>query len=135
MTRACIIDGMASPKPAVLVSKWRDMQSAYVTLSTALERELEAGYDIGLSEYEILDLVSEVDDGNCRMKDLGSLSPMSQSALSKIVDRLQRAGLLERSSCDDDRRALLVSLTDKGRDLHAQASGTYLGLIGEHLDR
>ena len=57
-------------------------------------------------------------DANCgeyRMSDLSGDIHLSQSALSRAVARLERDGLVERSMCDDDRRAVFVCLTKKGR--------------------
>lgn len=58
---------------------------------------------------------------------------MTQSALSRIVDRLEKSGLVCRNSCSDDRRALLVSITDQGRKLHRQALRTHRRLLQENL--
>jgi DNA-binding MarR family transcriptional regulator len=114
-----------------LVGQWRDLQDRYLRTAAAIERELNAQHKIGLSEFEVLDLIAEIDDPEepCRMKDLGSISPMTQSALSRIVDRLEKAGLVARSSCQDDRRALKVAITDAGRGLHAEAARTHRRLL------
>jgi DNA-binding MarR family transcriptional regulator len=116
-----------------LVGQWRDLQDRYLRTAAAIERELSTQHGIGLSEFEVLDLIAEIDDPKepCRMKDLGSVSPMTQSALSRIVDRLEKAGLVTRSSCQDDRRALRVGMTDAGRDLHAEAARTHRHLLKE----
>lgn len=125
--------GMAA-NDAALVEQWRDLQGRYLKMSTELDRRLTSEHHIGLSEFEVLDLIAEIDvpSSPCRMKDLGSVSPMTQSALSRIVDRLVKAGLVTRDSCADDRRALLVRLTDKGRALHAEAAKTHRRLLRDH---
>jgi DNA-binding MarR family transcriptional regulator len=53
--------------------------------------------------------------------------------MSKVVDRLQKAGLLTRSSCPDDRRSLYLELTDAGRALHASAAAVHRSLLKESL--
>jgi DNA-binding MarR family transcriptional regulator len=122
-------------KDSTLVGQWRDLQDRYLKTAAAIERELNARHGIGLSEFETLDLIAEIDDpaSPCRMKDLGTISPMTQSALSRVVDRLQKAGLVSRSSCADDRRALLVCMTDAGRSLHAEAARTHRRLLADNL--
>lgn len=122
-------------KDSALVAQWRDLQGRYLTTASTIDRELSSEHGIGLSEFEVLDLVAESEqpDHPCRMKDLGSVSPMTQSALSRIVDRLERSGLVTRSACADDRRALLVGMTDAGRDLHARAAGTHRRLLRQSL--
>lgn len=120
---------------ATLVSRWRDLQSSYLKTSAAIERELNAQHDIGLSEFEILDLVAEMEDPSnpCRMKELGTIAPLTQSALSRVVDRLEKAGLVNRAFCQDDRRALNVALTDAGRKLHREAAKTHRRILTESL--
>jgi DNA-binding MarR family transcriptional regulator len=118
-----------------LVEQWRELQGTYLRTSMAIDRELTHHFGIGLSEFEVLDLVREaqVPDQPCRMKDLSQLTSMTQSALSRVVDRLHKAGLVDRKTCDDDRRALLVGLTEKGSELYDRAVVTHRSLLAEHL--
>jgi DNA-binding MarR family transcriptional regulator len=116
-----------------LVEQWRSIQDAYFRTSCAIDRALEAKFDIGLNEFEILDLVAESSDAACRMKALGERTPMTQSAVSKVVDRLEKAGLLSRHSCAEDRRSLFLELTDAGRALHAKAAVEHRTLLKENL--
>lgn len=120
---------------ASLVGRWREMQERYLTTAASIERGLSTEHGLGLSDFEVLDLIAENDDADspCRMKDLSKLSPMTQSALSRIVDRLEKSGLVCRNSCADDRRALMVSITDKGHLLHQQARQTHRRLLREAL--
>ena len=124
---------MSTPNDRQLVDEWRSIQSAYFRTAGAIDRELEVRFDIGLNEFEILDLVADSVDSSCRMKQLGERTPMTQSAMSKVVDRLQKAGLLTRQSCADDRRSLYLELTDAGRALHASASAVHRSLLKENL--
>jgi DNA-binding MarR family transcriptional regulator len=55
---------------------------------------------------------------------LGESAHLSQSALSRLVSRLERDGLLQRKACEQDRRSLFVALTDAGRERYAQARPT-----------
>jgi DNA-binding MarR family transcriptional regulator len=58
---------------------------------------------------------------------------MSQSAVSKVVDRLEKAGLLTRQSCAHDRRSLYLELTEAGRKLHRAAAVEHRALLKENL--
>ncbi|XAS68586.1 MarR family transcriptional regulator [Micrococcaceae bacterium Sec5.7] len=124
---------MATPQDRQLVEEWRSIQSAYFRTAGAIDRELEARFSIGLNEFEILDLVADSTESACRMKQLGERTPMTQSAMSKVVDRLQKAGLISRHSCEDDRRSLFLELTDAGRTLHANAAVAHRELLKENL--
>jgi len=117
-----------------LVEQWRDLQARYLRTSMTLERELSARFGIGLSEYEVLDLVCDTDaPTECRMKDLSQLTALTQSALSRVVDRLEKAGLVHRSACSEDRRALIVGLTEAGAALHREAAPVHRALLAEQL--
>ena len=124
---------MATTQDRQLVEQWRSIQSTYFHTAGAIDRALESRFNIGLTEFEILDLVADSVDSSCRMKQLGERTPMTQSAMSKVVDRLQKAGLLTRQSCVDDRRSLYLELTEAGRTLHASASAVHRSLLKENL--
>ncbi|WP_294567782.1 MarR family winged helix-turn-helix transcriptional regulator [uncultured Arthrobacter sp.] len=124
---------MATPQDSQLVEQWRSIQGTYFRTAAALDRALEAQFGIGLTEFEILDLVAEHPDNACRMKQLGERTPLTQSALSKVVDRLDRAGLISRRSCEDDRRSLYLQLTGAGQALHDQAAIRHRALLKENL--
>ena len=118
-----------------LVEQWRAIQCAYLKTSNALDRELSARHGIGLNEFETLDLLSEQSADGCRMKDLAAISPMTQSALSKIVDRLEKAGFVRRAACAEDRRSLYLELTEAGARLHGEAAITHRELLEANLAR
>ncbi|WP_287904131.1 MarR family transcriptional regulator [Arthrobacter sp.] len=113
---------MSTTDAAALVEQWRSVQSCYLKTSNTLDRELASHFGIGLNDFETLDLLAEYGDAECRMKDLTQVSPMTQSALSKIVDRLEKGGYVHRSACSEDRRSLVVGLTDAGVQLHEDAA-------------
>ncbi len=116
-----------------VVDAWREQQKAYQATASMLDRALEQEFDLGLSEFEILDLISEKNSDDCTMRDLVDLTPMTQSALSRVVDRLTRAGLLGRNECTYDRRSLFVSLTPEGETVHARARKVYRKLLADEL--
>ncbi|WP_240948921.1 MarR family winged helix-turn-helix transcriptional regulator [Microbacterium salsuginis] len=116
-----------------VVERWRSLQSAYLSTASVLERALGERCDLGLSEFEILDLVAEERQDPCLMRDLVQRTPMTQSALSRIVDRLQKAGLVQRMECGFDRRSMFVAVTEKGAKVHAEAQQVYQSLLADEL--
>ncbi|MFZ4153551.1 MarR family winged helix-turn-helix transcriptional regulator [Streptomyces pseudogriseolus] len=80
-------------------------------------------YGVGASDFEVLDLLASAAparDERCRVQNLVGRVHLSQSALSRLIARLERHGLVERSTCPTDRRGVYVQLTARGRDLHAE---------------
>lgn len=124
---------MTETGEAGLVRRWRDLLACYSTVSCALDRALQEAHGIGMSEFEALDRLVDADSDRCRMHDLAGQMYLSQSALSRTVARLERAGLVERALCSDDRRAIFVALTDAGRARHAEARATQRAVLAEHF--
>ncbi|MDP5227043.1 MULTISPECIES: MarR family transcriptional regulator [Arthrobacter] len=124
---------MSTSEPEPLVEQWRSVQNCYLKTSNALDRELSSHFGIGLNDFETLDLLAEYGDSECRMKDLTQVSPMTQSALSKIVDRLEKGGYVHRSACSTDRRSLVVGLTDSGVKLHDDAAKIHRDVLQNTL--
>ena len=108
----------------MLAAEWHQLMGRYQHLMCALDRELGAAHDLSASEFEVLQQLCEAEDCSLRMTVLGESAHLSQSALSRLVSRLERDGLLERRACDQDRRSLFVALTDAGRERYAEARPT-----------
>jgi DNA-binding MarR family transcriptional regulator len=111
--------------PAAPVLEWRELLDRHAKVSCALEKSLQDEHAIGLSEFEILDRLVDANCGNYRMTDLAQDIYLSQSALSRAVARLEQDGLVKRSMCSDDRRAIFVCLTGDGATRHRDALPTH----------
>lgn len=124
---------MSSSAPSTasgaLVGEWRTLLDRHAKVSCALEKSLQGEHGIGLSEFEILDRLVDANTGSYRMSDLAADIYLSQSALSRAVARLEEDGLVQRSMCNDDRRAIFVCLTDKGRKVHKAARPTHRAVL------
>ena len=116
-----------------VVGEWREILDRHAKVSCALEKALGVDHKIGLSEFEILDRLADTEHGKYRMNELAGDIYLSQSALSRAVDRLESDGLVERLTCDDDRRGVFVQLTDSGRTLHQQALPTHREVLANSL--
>jgi DNA-binding MarR family transcriptional regulator len=120
-----------------LVDTWHGLLRRYHTTWCALDRALREGHELGASEFEVLDTLSDTvadcDEPSLRMQDLGASVQLSQSALSRVVGRLEQDGLVTRAMCADDRRGIFVCLTDRGRETHAKAQITHRSVLAEHL--
>jgi DNA-binding MarR family transcriptional regulator len=105
---------------------WRGMLRAHAALAKALDAQLEAAHGLQLSSYEVLMYLADAEDQRMRMCDLASTILLSRSGLTRLVDRLQREGLLERVACADDARGAFAKLTPLGRERLAAARATHL---------
>ena len=64
--------------------------------------------------------------GAMRMSELADRVLLSRSGLTRLVDRLEKSGLVERRECEEDARGLLAVITEPGRELFETARGTHL---------
>jgi DNA-binding MarR family transcriptional regulator len=86
-----------------------------------------------VSEYEVLERLAEVDECSARAQQLAGEVHLSQSALSRVIARLEKAGLVERTMCVEDRRGIFVKLTPAGAERHAAAQATHRQVLADHL--
>jgi DNA-binding MarR family transcriptional regulator len=99
--------------------------ACHAEICAALERELGERHALGVSDFEVLDWLSESADAKCRAQELAESVHLSQSTLSRLVGRLLKNALVERCACDMDRRGIYVVLTAEGRRRHAEAAVTH----------
>jgi DNA-binding MarR family transcriptional regulator len=125
--RVRVLDG------AEVVTAWRDLASCYSSVRCALDRELADRHGLGMSEFEVLDRLAETSRGGQLMLELGEAMYLSQSALSRVVARLEREGLVVRAMCAEDRRCVSVELTAAGVARHAEARPTQLAVLSRLL--
>ena len=116
-----------------LVEAWRGLLDQHARAHCALERALKT-HDLGVSEYEVLErLAADEPDHKRRMQDLGEAVHLSQSALSRVVGRLEQDGLAIRGICPQDRRGIYVSITAAGRRRYETARPAHREALAEAL--
>src|SRR5436190_18545741 len=103
---------------------WAAFLQAHAAVLEALERELQDERAMPLAWYEVLLHLREAAGGRLRMQELANAILLSQSGVSRLVDRMERAGLVERASCDTDGRGTFAQLTARGRDALRKATPT-----------
>jgi DNA-binding MarR family transcriptional regulator len=114
---------------------WRGLLRMHATLTKALDAELDAAHGLPLSSYEVLLHLNDAEGRRMRMSDLADTVILSRSGLTRLVDRLEREGLIERQSCPSDARGSFASLTPTGRRKLAAARATHLaGVRSMFLD-
>jgi DNA-binding MarR family transcriptional regulator len=112
------------------VKTWHYVLAKHAKAMCSLERELGDKHGLGASEFEGLDrMVGH--DRKLRLQELCDEVHLSQSALSRVVARLEKAGLVTRGVCDSDRRGVFVCITPEGRARHRQALPTQRAVLAD----
>lgn len=116
-----------------LVTTWREMLERHARTTSVLEHRLQREHALGVSEYEVLERLAASDKDSHRMQELADAVYLSQSALSRVVARLEADGLVTRGMCPEDRRGIMACLTDGGRERYEAARPTHRAVLAETL--
>jgi DNA-binding MarR family transcriptional regulator len=117
-----------------LVESWRELLWRHARVSGALERTLQDEHGLGVSEFEVLEQLAVAERDGCRMQELADVVHLSQSALSRVIGRLESEGLVTRAICSHDRRGIDAHLTDAGRSRYEAARPTQRRVLAETLN-
>ena len=120
---------MAAPTDIDLADAWSETLRRHARISCALERELQAAHGLGVSEFEVLEWLAMHGKDDCRMQELSEGVHLSQSALSRLVGRLEADGLVFRRLCQADRRGIYACITDEGRSRYEAARPTQRAVL------
>jgi DNA-binding MarR family transcriptional regulator len=113
---------------------WRTLAALHGRLEEALEKALQAGFDLSVVEYTVLDTLDRQDGWHMRMQQLARAAALSHSATTRLVTRLENRRLLSRFLCEDDRRGIYSTLTAEGKKLLEQARPVHDRTLKESLE-
>jgi DNA-binding MarR family transcriptional regulator len=116
-----------------LLDRWNELESEHARVREALEHRLQREHRLSLTEYEVLRRLSDSPEGHRRIQELAEEIHLSQSALSRLVQRLEDDGFVCRNVCDHDRRGVFACVTDAGRKAQAEAHPTHVSVLAETL--
>jgi len=104
-----------------------------------LNAQLTRDHGLTINDYEVLLRLARAEDGRMRRVDLATEVLLTASGITRLLDGLEKAGFVERASCDSDRRVVYAVLTDAGRERLRSASTSHVAQIEElfaaRLDR
>lgn len=120
------------PSRAQLES-WRTFLRAHATVSRALEAELVAEEQLSLAAYDVLVQLVEAPGHRLRMTELAEAVLLSRSGVTRLVDRLERSGLVSRCRVAGDGRGVAAQLTEAGLNRLRMASRTHLTGVMRHF--
>ncbi len=108
-----------------LARSWQELMGRYHRVSCVLDRALQGAHGITNSEFAVLEQLAAAPDCSSKMHDLHEHVHVTQSALSRLVARLEADGLVERVMCVEDRRSVFAKLTPAGLELYHAARPTH----------
>jgi DNA-binding MarR family transcriptional regulator len=121
------------------VRAWTRLLRAYTSTTRLLSAELQEDHGLTLNDYEALLVLSRAEGGRMKRVDLARNLMLTPSGITRLLQGLEDAGLVERAACASDLRVTYAQLTDAGREKLESASGGHIGavcaLFDEHLAR
>jgi DNA-binding MarR family transcriptional regulator len=135
-TPAPVAAGAAVSPDDWRLAVWRSFLRTHNHLLRQLEQQLTEHGKLALGNYDVLVQLAEAPGHRLRMSELAQAVLLSRSGLTRLVDRLQKDGLVQRQPDPDDARGMYTVLTAKGRDTLRDASRVHLaGVNSLVLDR
>lgn len=120
------------PDPGALAA-WRSFLRAHAVVTRRLEADLLAEHELPLASYDVLVQLVDADDHRLRMTELAESVLLSRSGLSRLVDRMQSEGLVERMAAAEDGRGMYAALTPTGYQRLRRASRTHLRGVADYM--
>ena len=103
----------------------------HAAVTRQLNAQLTRDHGLTINDYEVLLRLSRAEGRRMRRVDLAGEVLLTASGITRLLDGLERAGFVERASCDSDRRVVYAVLTDAGRDKLRSASTSHVAQIEE----
>jgi len=104
-------------------SMFTDLVRFQIVAWNTIDARLRAAHDLTLGAFEVLRVIETTD--SCRVNDIAEQMVITVGGASKIVDRLETAGLVKRSANPGDRRSSIVGLAASGTSALRNARDTY----------
>jgi DNA-binding MarR family transcriptional regulator len=112
---------------------WHAFLVAHAALEPILNRELEAACGLPLRWFDVLTQLNATPHKRLSMTELASAVLLSKSGLTRLVDRIEEAGLVQRAAAPGDRRSLLIVLTPTGEKTLKRAAPIHAEGIKRHF--
>src|SRR6476646_4005563 len=111
------------------LESWVSFLRAHAAITRQLNTDLLNAHGLTLSDYEVLLRLSNAEHGMMRRVDLAQSVLLTASGITRLLDGLERTGLVEKAACPSDARVSYAKLTASGRRKFAEAAQTHLGGI------
>jgi DNA-binding MarR family transcriptional regulator len=118
-----------------LLNNWLTITNIQSNITNELESALQKNHNLSLKEFYVLYFLSQTNDKQLRLQQLQEMVGLSQSAISRLVGRLEAksCGALQRHICEDDRRGIYTHLTPLGEAKLQRALSTFHNVLNSVL--
>ena len=117
------------------LAAWRNLLASHAALVDRLGEELQEEKGLALPWYEVLLFLAQAPDGRMRMGELAGSLLLTPSGVTRLVDRMEAEGLVQRQQCPSDRRGWHAVITSAGRSQLRSAAPVHLRGVARHFGR
>jgi DNA-binding MarR family transcriptional regulator len=130
MNRITPVAKLSSTKAVEL---WEGISRAHSSMTAAIEKEMLPTTGIPLGWYEVLAHLRRAPNAMLRFQDLARIEGITDSGVSRRLNQMIKAGLIDRHSCPTDRRGVYAHLTEKGTAAYEKAHAVFLRSLDRNL--
>lgn len=112
---------------------WGGLLATFARLDRAVDQDLQTHDGISHSEYEVLLRLSWAEGWRMRINDLAEASLLTRSGVSRLINRLEREGLVKRETAPEDRRGSYAVMTQAGHDAFRRALTRHVAFVRERF--
>jgi DNA-binding MarR family transcriptional regulator len=120
---------------APALETWVRLLRAHAASTRSLSAALVAEHGLTINDFEALLQLSRQEEGRMRRVDLADALILTASGVTRLLDGLERAGLVERAACASDRRVTYAVLTEAGRERLREASESHVAAVRALLEQ
>ena len=110
-------------------SAWGGFLATHSALTKSIEKDLQDRCKLTHNEFEILLRLSQAENGRLRIQDIAAKSILTRSGTSRMVERLEKAGFLNREQAPEDKRGAYAQLSEFGREKFKEAANGHIELV------
>ncbi len=121
----------ATPQIGDRLESWVAFLRAHAAITRQLNTDLLAAHGLTLHDYEVLLRLANAPEGRMRRVDLAESVVLTASGITRLLDGLERGGLVEKAACSADGRVSYAQLTGAGRSRLSEAASTHLAGVDD----
>ncbi len=126
---------MARRARDIRLALWWNLVAAHARLVQRISHDLAVATPLSLASYNVLRLLQEAPGGRLRLGELATAVFLTRSGVTRMANRLEKAGLLRREGHARDRRGSCAVLTDRGRDKLKQSKAVFERAVAKQFGR
>ncbi len=134
-TQVSPTEALSNVAPALRA--WTRLLRAHSSTTRLLSSQLQADHGLTINDFEALLVLSQAEGRRLRRVDLARRLLLTPSGVTRLLEGLEREGLVERAACAEDLRVTYAQLTGAGAERLEAASCSHVGsvrsLLEEHL--